>query len=211
MVAQRTANSRCKALIYLAVLLLCACSDNEYTVVQLHHLDPNKLTSIIDRQLDGEIEYDISGQSIIFYASEKKLKPTITLLGSLDKAPFIYRLSFSWANKYKRSTVQLPPPVTIQSNAPNRIKLFDLLWQISIEQLNHDQVLLTLLQRKSADKSNQQQIFINDPNGVTLQLTESKEEAQLPERQFILSLNTKERIEHNLLPTGLAVTVSQFD
>ena len=211
MVAQRTANSRCKALIYLAVLLLCACSDKEYTVVQLHHLDPNKLTSIIDRQLDGEIEYDISGQSIIFYASETKLKPTITLLGSLDKAPLIYHLSFSWANKHKRSTVQLPPPVTIQSNAPNRIKLFNLLWQISIEQLNHDQVLLTLIQRKSADKSNQQQIFINDPNGLTLQLTESKEEVQLPEQQFVLSLNSKERIEHNLLPAGLAVTVSQFD
>ena len=211
MVAQRTANSRCKALIYLAVLLLCACSDKEYTVVQLHHLDPNKITSIIDRQLNGEIEYDISGQSIIFYASETKLKPTITLLGSLDKAPFIYHLSFSWANKHKRSTVQLPPPVTIQSNAPNRIKLFNLLWQISIEQLNHDQVLLTLIQRKSADKSNQQQIFINDPNGVTLQLTESKEEVQLPEQQFVLSLNTKERIEHNLLPAGLAVAVSQFD
>lgn len=86
-----------------------------------------------------------------------------------------------------------------------------MLWQISIEQLNHDQVLLTLIQRKSADKSNQQQIFINDPNGVTLQLTESKEEVQLPEQQFVLSLNTKERIEHNLLPAGLAVTVSQFD
>lgn len=211
MVAQRTTYSRCKALIYLVIALLCACSDKEYTVVELHHLEPSTLVSILNKQLDEDIEYDISGQSIIFYAGTSKLKPIITLLNSLDKPPSIYTLTFAWVSKYKRSTTQLPPSITIQSSTPNTIKIFDSLWQASIDQINQNRVLLTLTQKNNANEKKNQQIFFNDSKGVIVQLVESQAEPQLLEQQFVLTLNTKEKINHDMLPEDLAVTITRAD
>ena len=211
MVAQRTTHSLCKALIYLAIALLCACSDKEYTVVELHHLEPSTLASILNKQLDEDIEYDISGQSIIFYAGASKLTPIITLLNSLDKPPPLYTLTFAWVSKYKRSTTKLPPSITIQTKTPNTIKIFDLFWQVSIDQINQDQVLLTLMQNNKVDSKNNQRLFFNDSKGVIVQLTEAQAEPELLEQQFVITLNKKERINHEQLPEDLAVTISKLN
>ncbi|MFY0640800.1 MAG: hypothetical protein JXR16_07115 [Bermanella sp.] len=193
------------------IALLCACSDKEYTVVELHHLEPSTLASILNKQLGEDIEYDISGKSIIFYAGASKLTPIITLLNSLDKPPSIYTLTFAWASKYKRSTTQLPHSITIQSSTPNTIKIFDSLWQTSIDQINQDQVLLTLIQKNNANEKEYQQIFFNDPKGVIVQRVESQTEPQLLKQQFVLTLNTKERINHDMLPKDLVVTVTRLE
>ena len=211
MVAQRTTHSRCKALIYLALALLCSCSDKEYTVIELHHLQPGNLISILDKQLGDDIEYDISGQSIIFYASESKLQPIIILLNSLDKPSSIYTLTFAWANKYKRSTTQLPHSITIQTKTPNTIKIFDSFWQVSIDQINQGQVLLTLTQSNKVDSKSDQQLFFSDTKGVIIQLAETQVEPELLEQQFVITLNKKERINHEQLPEDLAITVSKLN
>lgn len=207
MVAQRTTHNRCKAVIYLALALLCACADNNYTVIELHHRQPSDLIPILEKQLGGKVEYDITGQTIIFYTSAAKLEPIIALLSSLDRPSPIYTLTFSWANKYKRSTTKLPPPITIQSNTPNIIKLFDDLWHISIKPLTENTALVTLKQKSNLNDPTNNQLFFRGSQGVAVQLTQPQKKQEALEQQFLITLDEKERISHSQFPEDLAITV----
>ncbi|MFT5592737.1 MAG: hypothetical protein ACI8SR_001099 [Oceanicoccus sp.] len=210
MVAQCTTHNRCKTVIYLALIFLCACTDNKYTVVELHHRQPSDLIPILDKQLAGEVEYAIAGQTIIFYTSATKLQPTIALLNSLDRPSPIYTLSFSWESKYKRSTTKLPPPITIQSDTPNTIKLFNDVWQISIKPVAENTALITLEQKNDANIPSNRQLLVNGPQGIAVQLIQPQEKHEALKQQFLIILNEKERISHSQFPEDLAITVTSL-
>ncbi|MGR6873947.1 hypothetical protein ACU6U9_16915 [Pseudomonas sp. HK3] len=209
MVAQRKTYIRCKEAVYLvlALTLISACSDDEYTVVELHHRQPSELLPILDKQLSDEIKYNMTGQTIVFYANAAELKPTIALLSSLDKPSSIYTLAFSWMSKHKRSTTRLPPPITIQSNTSNTINMFDNNWQVSIEPISQANVLMTLLQKSKSNEAQENQLFLSNSQGTTIHLVKQEDEHEKLEQQFVLPINEKSGISHSLLPKNLAITV----
>lgn len=186
MVAQRSSNSRCKALVYLALLALIACTETQYTMVELEHKSPDELLPIIEHQLKGDIEYHTAGQTIVFYAHKKDIQSTIALLAKIDQ-PInqlnIYTLEFSWKNPARYSTTKLPTPIPVTENKKHTVTLFDKPWVIYIQPANDQQVLLTIKNKKKRKSKNQQQYF--------------------------LTLNQENEINHILLPKELILTIKQ--
>lgn len=184
MVAQLKKHFRRQTLIYLSAMLLTACSDPSYTIVELHHKQPSELTAIIDQQLDGQVEFNITGQTIIFYADMAQLKSTVELLSILDKPPSTYRLEFSWKNPNRRSTIRLPDALSIQQDEENVIRLFDHYFHIAIEPINQSHVRLTIKKKEQR---------------ITKQ-----------EQHYLLTLNQLEAFKHPLLPRDVMIKVTTY-
>lgn len=183
MVAQRKRYIRCAPLIYLSLALIAGCSDTQYTVIQLHHKSPSEVTDILNEQLNGNVEFKISGQSIVFYAEPAKIKNTIDLLNILDKPSHVYSLEFSWKNPYRRSTITLPRSMNLVADGNNTVELFDHFFEINIEPRNQTQVLLTI--KKKTKKKNR-----------------VKEE-----QHYVLSLNQASELIHPLMPDDVMITI----
>lgn len=184
MVAQLKTHFKRKAFIYLTVLALIGCSEDQYTVVELHHKQPSELKPVIDQQLGEDIKYDITGQTIVFYDASDSLHSTIRLLEALDKESDVYSLEFSWKNPNRISTTKLPPSISIQSSKNNVISLFKTNWHINIQPSNQSQVWLSLKVK------NKRKV--------------------IGEQHYLIALNQAQELEHSLLPEGLMVTVKSY-
>lgn len=184
MVAQRTTNRRLSTLIYLALLLLSGCEQQQYTLVELHHIPAADIESILQQQLGDDIKYDITGQSIIFYSDREPIKNTIALLQALDKGQSLYEIEFAWANKRRYSTIKLPKPIYVKQDRDNLVQLFDHKWQIKVEPIDQQRVLCEIA-------------LINKRRLESVQ-------------QFVLEVGTPKQIEHAKLPRGLTLSIQKI-
>jgi hypothetical protein len=164
--------------------VLTACSQDKFTLVELHHKQPSELTHIIDQQLGDDIEYKIAGQTIIFYDSGANIQSTINLLEILDKQPRVYALNFSWKNPRRASTIKLPSIVSIQQDQNNLINLFNTTWHVDIKPANQTQVWLSL---------------------------KTKERRKVKsEQHYLLTLNQPGEVANPLLPEDLMINVMLY-
>lgn len=98
MVAQQQTSRRYERCIPVIICLLCVFASScvqqkqEATIVKLQFIEAKDALATISQTLPAEIEYSISGNTIVFLSSEANLTPTINILKALDQPPTEYEL-----------------------------------------------------------------------------------------------------------------------
>jgi len=161
MVATCKSHSICKALIYLALFAsLSGCGEpTNKTIVTLHFKNPSSLEKVVQESLKGEVNFEIAGQEIIFFARKDKLKATLELLSLLDRGPALYRLSFSRKHKHHYSTEALPQTLTLLEGRYSSRSQSNFQKYYKIERRNKSQSLL-LIETQTKKKMQSQYILM---------------------------------------------------
>jgi len=161
MVATCKSHSIRKALIYLALAAyLSGCGEpTNKTIVTLHFKNPTSLEKVIQESLGGEVDFEIAGQEIIFFARKNRLKATLELLTLLDRGPALYRLSFSRKHKHHYSTETLPYTLTLLEGEYSSRSQSNFQSHYKIERRNKSQSLL-LIETQSKKKLQSQYILM---------------------------------------------------
>lgn len=91
-------SSRPAYLIFLVVAFsfftACSKEEPEATIVELQFTSTENVLSTVEKTLPKDIEFTTTENKFIFFADQNRLKGTLKILASLDKAPTEYKLYF---------------------------------------------------------------------------------------------------------------------
>jgi len=210
MVAQRKTHTRCKALIYLIGLLLIGCSEPKTTIIEFESIDPIKLSGLLERYSNEEIQYDIIDNRIIFHSDEKSIANLIDLLKELDSQTNNFLLTFSWGQQKRYSTITLPNPISLATNLETPLTLFSKPTVLKLTPISNNRYSLNITLLNSPQKQSGQQIeSISTPNQINLKLTTQ----QNPTEEFyqvVLSEGVITKLGNATLPKGLHILLEKL-
>lgn len=210
MVAQRKNHIRCKTLVYLILIYLTACSDPQITIVEFDHIDPIKVSSIIERNAQDELQYDIIDKKIIFYADRKSIQDLIKLLQSLDQKSDQFLLSFNWGNKKRYSTIDLPSPIMINTTQETKITLFKNTYAINLKVLDDQQYSIQL---EKLTQSSEAQTVVSSmrlPDDSKIYFSDTPQSKKTLHFQWIMKQGIPQLVSTDGFPSGIHAIIEKI-
>jgi|GEM_PF-1701360 len=145
MVARIKTYSACKALIYLSLLTLCACSNElPQTVVKLHFKQPEAIISALKANFEQDIDFHVVDNSIVFRAPKKEIKKTLSLLKVLDQPPSIYTLYFQKKNTRTYSTQKKPRYIDLIEGKTTTLPINRLRHEFTVSRISESRSILNI-------------------------------------------------------------------
>lgn len=169
MVAHIKTYSTLKALTYLSLLAILACSnETPKTVVKLYFKQPDAVISALKANFEQDIDFHIVDNNIVFHAPKNEIKKTLSLLKVLDQPPSIYTLHLQPSKDRSYSTSKKPRYLDLIEGKTTTLSLNNLRHEFNISRISEQRSILNIKISKRTKEPSEEQLFLNQSKRQTI-------------------------------------------